>query len=294
MRKLLTLLGASALLVRGATVLAQAEFYDASCQPVKATMIAMVKTNRYRGAGTATVKEKAYPVGEIYVGDTLYKKDFASNWSRTAVTPQGRLDENKGLGLTMHGCRIVGNESVSGESAIVYEANSDMKQPKIHTNVKIWISARSGLPLRMDGQGAEGHLKTSMLFTYGADIRAPQDGAPASPQSVATGSSAATRTLVKGSGFPADFPSAPGLSACEPLVEGRYTFCIWHGVDGHAVYTFYRQALLKAGYTILPGGGEESKPSYIAALLFSKGTFKGALRVIDTDLTIQTPPDPHG
>ncbi len=294
MRKLLTLLGAAALLVPGSTVLAQAAVYDASCQPAKATMVAMVKTNRYRGTGTITDKGKAYPSGEIYVGDTLYRKDFESNWSRTAMTPQNLIDASKGRGITMHGCRTVGNESVNGEAAIVYEASSDMQQPNIHTDVKIWISARSGLPLRMDGQGAEGHLKTSMLFTYGADIRAPQDGAPASTQSVAVGSSAATRAMATGSGFPSDFPSAPGLSACEPLVEGRYTFCIWHGVDGHAVYTFYRQALLKAGYTILPGGGEESKPSYIAVLLFSKGTFKGALRVIDTDLTIQTPPDPHG
>ncbi|MDQ2944696.1 MAG: hypothetical protein M3Y27_01910, partial [Acidobacteriota bacterium] len=176
MRKLLTLLGAAALLVPGSTVLAQAAVYDASCQPAKATMVAMVKTNRYRGTGTITDKGKAYPSGEIYVGDTLYRKDFESNWSRTAMTPQNLIDASKGRGITMHGCRTVGNESVNGEAAIVYEASSDMQQPNIHTDVKIWISARSGLPLRMDGQGAEGHLKTSMLFTYGADIRAPQDG----------------------------------------------------------------------------------------------------------------------
>lgn len=284
MRKLLTLLGASALLVPGATVLAQAEVYDASCQPVKATMVAMVKTNRYRGAGTITEKGKAYPTGEIYVGDTLYKKDFESNWSRTAVTPQDRIDARKGLGLTTHGCRAVGNESVNGEAAIVYEANSDMKQPKIHTDIKIWISTRSGLPLRMDSEGAEGDLKTSVLFTYGADIRAPKDGS----------ASVATRAVATGSGFPADFPSAPGLSACEPIVDHGFTICIWQGVDGHAVYTFYRQALLKAGYMILPGGGEDLKSMYSGAFHFAKGTFKGQLIVIGTRLAIQTPPDPHG
>ncbi|MEP6494823.1 MAG: hypothetical protein ABJF01_19205 [bacterium] len=40
-------------------------------------------------------------------------------------------------------------------------------------HVRIWISDRSGLPLRMDSEAAEGKLKTSMFFTYGADIRAP-------------------------------------------------------------------------------------------------------------------------
>lgn len=287
MRKLLTALGAVALLAPGAIVVAHAQDYDASCQPVKAAMVAMVRTNRYSGTGTITEKGKTYPIGEIYVGDMLYKKDFASNWSRTVVTPQDRVDASKGLGLTTNGCRTLGSESVNGEAAIVYAANSDMKQPKIHSDIKIWISARSGLPLRMDSGAPGDDLKTSMIFMYGTDIRAPRVGsASASTLRVAVG------TPVPG--LPADFPSAPGLSACEPLVEDHYTLCMWHGVDGHAVYTFYRQALLKAGYTILPGGGEDSKAGYIAAFHFAKGTFKGELRVIGTDLTIQTPPSPRG
>jgi hypothetical protein len=174
MRKLLTLLGASALFVPDATVLAQAEVYDASCQPVKAAMVAMVKTNRYRGTGTMTSKGKAYPTEEIYVGDTLYN-GYASQWSRTAVTPQDRIDAGQGLGLTTYGCRTVGHESVNGEAAIVYEAHTDVKQPKIHTDSKIWISTSSGLPLRFDSDTGDGTSKMhgSKLYTYGAGVRAP-------------------------------------------------------------------------------------------------------------------------
>lgn len=174
MRKLLTLLGATALLVPGATVLAQAGGFDASCQPVKAAMVAMVKTNRYHASGTMFAHGKAYPLEEIYLGDTLYK-GVASHWSKTAVTPQNRIDASRGAGLTTSGCRAVGNESVNGEAAIVYETHSDVKQPKIHTDGKIWISAKRGLPLRDDSESGVGADKIhgSNLYTYGAGVRAP-------------------------------------------------------------------------------------------------------------------------
>jgi hypothetical protein len=174
MRKLLTMLGAAVLLAPGATVLAQAGGFDASCQPVKAAMVAMVKTNRYHATGTMTSNGKAYPTEEIYVGDTLYR-GMASHWSRTKVTPQDRIDAGQGLGLTTSGCRTVGNESVNGEAAIVYEMHSDVKQPKIHTDGRIWISTKSGLPLRMDGDSGDGadKLHGSNLYSYGAGVRAP-------------------------------------------------------------------------------------------------------------------------
>jgi hypothetical protein len=108
MRKLLTML-AAALLIPGAPVLAQSGTFDASCQPVKAAMVAMVKTNRYHATGTITNKGKTYPTEEIYVGDTLYE-GMASQWSRTAVTPQDRIGASRGIGLTTSGCRKLGNE----------------------------------------------------------------------------------------------------------------------------------------------------------------------------------------
>ena len=174
MRKILTILGAAALLVPGATVLAQSGGFDASCQPVKAAMVAMVKTNRYRVTGTMFADGKAYPLEEIYLGDTLYK-GVASHWSKTAMTPQNRINDSQGAGLTTSGCRAVGNESVNGEAAIVYETHSDLTDPKIHTDGKVWISTKRGLPLRVDSESGDGASKYhgSNLYTYGAGVRAP-------------------------------------------------------------------------------------------------------------------------
>ncbi len=98
---------------------------------------------------------------------------------------------------------------------------------------------------------------------------------------------ASATTATGGPGLPSDFPLAPGLSACHPTVQGPEVICEWSGVDGHAVYTFYHDALPKAGYTLLPGAGEQTTPSEMGALGFKKGSVSGALTVRRTTVTIQ-------
>lgn len=98
---------------------------------------------------------------------------------------------------------------------------------------------------------------------------------------------AAPTTATTGPGLPADFPLAPALSACHPIVQGPEVICEWSGVDGHAVYTFYHAALPKAGYTLLPGAGEQVTPREMGALGFKKGSVSGALTVRGTAVTIQ-------
>ncbi len=89
-------------------------------------------------------------------------------------------------------------------------------------------------------------------------------------------------------GLPADFPLAPGLSACKPVVSGGEIICDWHGVDGHAVYTFYHAALPKAGYTLLGAlEGDVAKPSYRGVLGFKKGRAQGAVSIAGSNLSIQ-------
>lgn len=90
-----------------------------------------------------------------------------------------------------------------------------------------------------------------------------------------------------GPGLPADFPLMKGLAACKPLVTGPEITCEWHGVDGHAVYTFYHDALPKAGYTLLPGADEVRSPHEFGAIGFKKGDVQGAVTVTGTDVQIQ-------
>lgn len=96
-------------------------------------------------------------------------------------------------------------------------------------------------------------------------------------------------------GLPADFPLAPGLSACHPIVIKHEVICDWQGVDTRAVYDFYHDALPKAGYA-LDGGARDrmdlSAPNHPGQLSFKKGNVTGAVLVIDSDVKIEviTPP----
>jgi hypothetical protein len=95
--------------------------------------------------------------------------------------------------------------------------------------------------------------------------------------------------VTAGPGLPADFPLAPKLAACkQPQVIGPQVICYWHNVtDGHAVFTFYMQALPKAGYTVLPGAGELPSASEVGAIGFKKGNVAGAVSIDGTDVTVQ-------
>jgi hypothetical protein len=128
-----------------------------------------------------------------------------------------------------------------------------------------------------------GALSLVMVTTAAAPMCSKDDGAPAESQIAAS----TTAPSTAGPGLPADFPLAPGLSACKPIVEGPEIICEWHGIDGHAVYTFYHEALPKAGYTLIPGAAEVTTPGYLGVMGFTKGTSKGAVTVHGDDLTIQ-------
>jgi len=90
-----------------------------------------------------------------------------------------------------------------------------------------------------------------------------------------------------GPGLPADFPLAPNLAACKPVVVSAEVICDWHNADGHAVFTFYMQALPKAGYTILPGAQEITSPNEQGVIGFKKAGVKGAVTVTGGDVSIQ-------
>ena len=134
-----------------------------------------------------------------------------------------------------------------------------------------------------------GALGAVIVTTAAVPMCSKDSSASASTQSAANATLARNTAATAGPGLPADFPLAPGLSACKPQVVGGEVLCDWHGVDGHAVYTFYHEALPKAGYTLLPGAleGDVSKPSYRGIMGFTKGAAKGAVSIMGGDVTIQ-------
>lgn len=136
---------------------------------------------------------------------------------------------------------------------------------------------------------AIGAVSLVLVTTAALPMCSKDSGGSASTQSAANATVATNSAATAGPGLPADFPLAPGLSVCKPIVASGEIICEWHGVDGHAVYTFYHEALPKAGYTLLPGAleGDVSKPSYRGVMGFTKGSAQGAVSITGSDLTIQ-------
>ena len=134
-----------------------------------------------------------------------------------------------------------------------------------------------------------GALGAVIVTTAAVPMCSKDSSASASTQGAANATVATNSAATAGPGLPADFPLAPGLSACKPQVVAGEVICDWHGVDGHAVYTFYHEALPKAGYTLLPGAieGDVSKPSYRGVMGFKKGSAQGAVSITGGDVTIQ-------
>lgn len=174
MRKIPTLPGASIVLLLGAatTAFGQAARGDVSCQPVQAALTAAVHSTRVRMSLTS-YNGKPTSMESIYVGDTLYVGN-ASRHSRTPLTPAERVQADAKIGWTLSQCRMVARESVHGQDANVYEAHMESRNPERQSENRLWISSRSGLPLRWD-QDSRGQFaaKTSTVLTYGADVRAP-------------------------------------------------------------------------------------------------------------------------
>jgi hypothetical protein len=168
-----TVLGAAVLLLLGATTTALGQFSgaDAPCQPVQAALNALDHTSRVRTTAVS-IDDKPSSVEWVYVGDTIYYGD-PSGHMKTAQTQAELVKGDTEGGWTLSGCRRVGSESVHGDAATVYEVHMESKNPKTQSDNKFWISAKSGLPLRRDSQTGRNGAKSSMLLTYGADIRAP-------------------------------------------------------------------------------------------------------------------------
>ena len=127
-------------------------------------------------------------------------------------------------------------------------------------------------------------VTTAAMCNSGGSASASTNGAT---NATSTAPSAATVAATAGPGLPSDFPIAPGLGPCKPVDAGGEIVCEWHNVDGHAIYTFYHDALPKAGYTLLPGAQEVTTPHYMGAMGFKKGSAKGAVTIASGDLTIQ-------
>jgi hypothetical protein len=150
----------------GATLLAAQD----NCQPTYDAMSKVMTTATHVYATMTAVPnngDKPITTEIIYTDGSAYVK-VSGKWIRGGMTPQQVMkkeEENRKNSKTT--CRYLKDESVNGETAVVYSTHSETGD--IKSDGQIWISKSEGLPLRqeldIDSRGSGQHHH-SMRYEY--------------------------------------------------------------------------------------------------------------------------------
>jgi hypothetical protein len=167
----------SAMVLALAAVTARAAAADASCKPVEDALMKVFHTPTHLTSTRTGAAYGATPhTGElIYMPDAIYVK-MKGQWKRSTMKPDDMLAQEKENmeSAKSFSCRYLREESVDGEPASVY--GSHTVTDVATSDVTIWISVRTGLPLRqevdLDIGGKLGKSHTSSRYDY-RDVHAP-------------------------------------------------------------------------------------------------------------------------
>jgi hypothetical protein len=149
---------------------AAARAADPACQPLVEASRRQVRTptHIYATETAAYLGGKPRQTEIIQAGDALYIH-VDGRWQRSPVKVQALRDQQEENAREGKGtCRYLRDEAVNGEAAAVYLMRSDTEVAKVDSTV--WISRRSGLPLRtemdMDVGGTAGKSHKALRYEY--------------------------------------------------------------------------------------------------------------------------------
>ena len=118
---------------------------NTSCDAVLDAGIKQVQTPHHVHSSRKTLDGKVTSSEAIFIGGVEYLRVGDGNWRRSAMTAaemlQGARDKRKQSSADT--CRNLGDQTVDGQAATLYEFHPDGG-----AGSQIWISKSSGLPLR--------------------------------------------------------------------------------------------------------------------------------------------------
>lgn len=161
-----------------ATVAAPEPPQDAGCKVMFDALDKLTSTpNHFYMTETGGAKNKPTSSEGILAGGIRYIK-VDGKWMKSPMSSQEVQEQeqkNRQDAKNNYSCRYMRDESVQGESAVVYSAHQ--KNEDFTTDAQIWISKSKGLVLReeedMDvGGGASGKSHLSVRYEY-SNVQAP-------------------------------------------------------------------------------------------------------------------------
>jgi hypothetical protein len=157
-------------LIAGVLVAGRAHAADATCKLLADanTKIYSIPTHIYMtetaAGGQARKSELVYLNGKTYV-------QVAGKWRVSPQTPQKMIEIRKETEAEQEKtmtCKVVRDESVNGEAAVLYSAHQ--QDPDAKNDSQIWISKSRGVPIKlemdMDVGGAAGKSHRTMRYEY--------------------------------------------------------------------------------------------------------------------------------
>jgi hypothetical protein len=147
-----------------------------SCQPFydALTKLASTPNHSYARVSGPSPDVPAMLTEYIYLQGKAYMK-VGDAWVDNPVTAKEHLQkelQNRKSGNAK--CRLVRSDSAKGQPATLYSLHSE--NPHAKEDVQIWISKKTGLPLReeadIDLTGGPGKRHVSNWYEY-TDVRAP-------------------------------------------------------------------------------------------------------------------------
>ena len=124
-----------------------------------------------------TMKASNFEMENVIIGDQGWIKQNGK-WTVSPMSSKTVLQSAflaltaEQLDLTISDAKAVGSEAVNGEQARVYTFTSTTdlgESGKIVSAVKLWVNARSGLPVKQEITGEAGGIKSNTLQTIEYD-----------------------------------------------------------------------------------------------------------------------------
>jgi outer membrane lipoprotein-sorting protein len=165
----------SVCLVAGVLVAGRAHAADATCKLLADanTKIYSIPTHMYMTETAASSGGQARNSEVVYLNGKTYVQ-VAGKWRVSPQTPQKMIELRKETEAEQEKtmtCKVVRDESVNGEAAVLYSAHQQDQDAK--SDSQIWISKSRGVPIKLEmDMGAAGKSHRTMRYEY-TNIQAP-------------------------------------------------------------------------------------------------------------------------
>jgi len=150
---------------------------DAACTIIREATYARMRVLHRVIIDTTQPGRKPIHGQEIYLKTVQYRL-LLGHWIKTATSPQQEIDGEKKLNATFSNCRKEGEGRINGQPAAIYSAKTrNLTLVPFNGDLRMWISRKTGLPLRSEANASIPFLGQSRTVkTYAYDNVRPPSG----------------------------------------------------------------------------------------------------------------------